>query len=390
MARKQSATIWFQGNPHKEIYFQGHYHDKMYIGNQLVWEKLDESNNKLSMIYDTAYNNEYYAYGRIQERDPSTTNGYKDTYRFAIAKYNFRRRVYEKICHVSNNSFYNNVTGMIAFDEGFIFKINQNSAEFYKFCDKEGTITDLPSDNVEFATAYNYTPASMSGKVFTNKGIIDFKYTVGFVYKDYDGNTLSSIPYKFDDYTTNGYLTTYNGAIYACVYKKRNGYNAYMLEIGTLTVESEDIKFSVLNKKVYTEQPYFLKSTLKYGIVIGFKKVEKQDNGLVYQTGVYMENINLEKVYEIDMNVYLQAILIYGETEDTIISAARLHPGCHVKVKEDGEEIIHDDIRYSSSSDMQPIYILHTDETGKEHLFFSIREIYEDGTIGRASNFIEE
>lgn len=37
---RQSSRIYFQGKDHKDIYFQGHYHDKMYIGSQLVWEKL--------------------------------------------------------------------------------------------------------------------------------------------------------------------------------------------------------------------------------------------------------------------------------------------------------------------------------------------------------------
>lgn len=46
MARKQSSTIWFQGNPHKEIYFHGYYHDKMYLGSQLIWEKLDDEYEK--------------------------------------------------------------------------------------------------------------------------------------------------------------------------------------------------------------------------------------------------------------------------------------------------------------------------------------------------------
>lgn len=46
MARKQSSTIWYQGNPHKEIYFQGHYHDKMYKGSQLIWEKLNDEYEK--------------------------------------------------------------------------------------------------------------------------------------------------------------------------------------------------------------------------------------------------------------------------------------------------------------------------------------------------------
>lgn len=37
---KQSSRIYFQGKDHKDIWFQGNYHVAMYIGNQLVWEKL--------------------------------------------------------------------------------------------------------------------------------------------------------------------------------------------------------------------------------------------------------------------------------------------------------------------------------------------------------------
>ena len=46
MARKQSSTIYYRGNKHKEIYFQGHYHDKMYLGGQLIWEKLNDEYEK--------------------------------------------------------------------------------------------------------------------------------------------------------------------------------------------------------------------------------------------------------------------------------------------------------------------------------------------------------
>ena len=61
MARKQSSTIWYQGNPHKEIYFQGHYHDKMYKGSQLVWEKLSNDSEYFPIITDrTSYDGNTY------------------------------------------------------------------------------------------------------------------------------------------------------------------------------------------------------------------------------------------------------------------------------------------------------------------------------------------
>lgn len=37
----QSARMYFAGNDHKDIYFNGHFHDMMYLGNELVWKKLE-------------------------------------------------------------------------------------------------------------------------------------------------------------------------------------------------------------------------------------------------------------------------------------------------------------------------------------------------------------
>lgn len=71
MARKQSSTIWYQGNPHKEIYFQGHYHDKMYLGGQLIWEKLEDTGKYkwIPYISDFAiYNDETYICAVVEQR----------------------------------------------------------------------------------------------------------------------------------------------------------------------------------------------------------------------------------------------------------------------------------------------------------------------------------
>lgn len=71
MARKQSSVIWWQGNPHKEIYYQGHYHDKMYLGDQLIWEKLEDTGKYkwIPYIFDFAiYNDEAYIYAVVDQR----------------------------------------------------------------------------------------------------------------------------------------------------------------------------------------------------------------------------------------------------------------------------------------------------------------------------------
>lgn len=60
---RQSSRMYFCGKDHKDIYYQGHYHDKMYIGSQLVWEKLNAAlwevfriNNIFNVaVHDTAF-----------------------------------------------------------------------------------------------------------------------------------------------------------------------------------------------------------------------------------------------------------------------------------------------------------------------------------------------
>lgn len=71
---QQSARLYFIGIDHKDIYFNGHYHDKMYLGNNLVWEKLGKNwvwqkidmrqfgFTKSYFVYDIAYGNGIFIY----------------------------------------------------------------------------------------------------------------------------------------------------------------------------------------------------------------------------------------------------------------------------------------------------------------------------------------
>lgn len=54
--QQQSARLYYQGRDHKDIFFQGCYHDKMYVGNQLVWEKYyDEIHDSNIIITNFMY-----------------------------------------------------------------------------------------------------------------------------------------------------------------------------------------------------------------------------------------------------------------------------------------------------------------------------------------------
>ena len=380
MARKQSSKIYFQGKYHNEIYFQGHYHDKMYIGDQLVWEKLAESDNILSVICDSVFNNDYYAYGRIQERD-TETNGYIDTYRVVIAKYDYKRRVFKKICQVNDSIIANNAINIIASDDGFLFEIYKNQITSYKFCDKNGKSTELPSDEIQFMINPNHKTSDRN-KIFTNKGIISFSNGVGFTYKDYDGNTISSLPYKFEDYSTEGGITIYNGELYA--YRSKYSISAGMIYIETGKVifkKEEIIEFNALVNKTYTytwgnrKSARSIKNCKKHGIIVIFTKIG--DTG----SKMTCTNINQETLYD-DIDTRFN---IFGETEDYIIFGASHGSDCILKKGQDGEEIQYENRFYKSGTYYDPIYVLYTDKNGEEHVFNRNLEIYEDGTIDKKS-----
>lgn len=70
MARKQSSTIYYRGNKHKEIYYQGHYHDKMYLGGQLIWEKLKSASLRLAEFYSfIEYKDTIYCFANLRSND---------------------------------------------------------------------------------------------------------------------------------------------------------------------------------------------------------------------------------------------------------------------------------------------------------------------------------
>ena len=103
MARKQSSTIWYQGNTHKEIYFQGHYHDKMYKGSQLIWQKLNDEFEK-DMYYRiqdySIYDGITYFVGYLYNKD----DVFQGTY---IAKFNTEKMCLDMLHKIEAVSAYN-------------------------------------------------------------------------------------------------------------------------------------------------------------------------------------------------------------------------------------------------------------------------------------------
>lgn len=108
MARKQSSTIWFQGNPHKEIYFNGHYHDKMYKGSQLIWQKLNDEYEK-DMYYRiqdySIYDGTTYFVGFLYKDVTGQDDVLQGVY---IAKFNAEKMCLDMIHKIEVVSVYTN------------------------------------------------------------------------------------------------------------------------------------------------------------------------------------------------------------------------------------------------------------------------------------------
>lgn len=66
---KQSSRMWFGGFDHKDIYFDGYYHKQMYLGSNLIWEKLNDDYSFAFLVRaSTAYGTycPIYAKGNIK------------------------------------------------------------------------------------------------------------------------------------------------------------------------------------------------------------------------------------------------------------------------------------------------------------------------------------
>ena len=102
MARKQSSTIYCKGSNHKEIYYGGNYHDKMYLGSQLVWEKLDGAIKWYGKIIDfCVYQNETYV---IIKANPTVSTGTFTNY--YVGKFDRSIAAFVILAEIEGNGIY--------------------------------------------------------------------------------------------------------------------------------------------------------------------------------------------------------------------------------------------------------------------------------------------
>lgn len=216
MARKQSSTIWFQGNPHKEIYFQGHYHDKMYKGSQLIWQKLNDEYEKdvYYTIHDySIYNGITYFVGFLYKKG----DVFQGTY---IAKFNTEKMCLDMLHKIEAVSGYNRYfihackDGLVLIKYDYEFSKenteNQPDVGIAKYPIKQSSVFEKVGQNSfsEETTifmppfvqngAYNKHQFMVFGKDYYVKQIVvydsnDCGYS-SFVKYSYDGEIIKETP----------------------------------------------------------------------------------------------------------------------------------------------------------------------------------------------------
>lgn len=216
MARKQSSTIWYQGNPHKEIYFQGHYHDKMYKGSQLVWEKLKDLSKYIWEVVHTSYsetslpvqrwtsigNDVYVAaiFRKTERYSGSTSTGYY------IGKWIFENQKLKLVKRFS--SIYDKLYSMCATEYGLVVDLRQSDTGNTIFAvikyeiNNNSEIKKINNGDVERETTI-YRELNDEICVLCPDGIIQLSHgglsVVGdpvIVKKDFDGNMVENHTFK--------------------------------------------------------------------------------------------------------------------------------------------------------------------------------------------------
>lgn len=364
MARKQSSIISYNGMNHKEIYFKGHYHDKMYIGEYLVWEKLNDQRTKhFAPALYSVFKNTLYGWGIVQN-DSSQNLGY------ALCYYDYSDLGWKKLCDttVSFNSYI-----MTANDKYVLFRNNDR----YTYLSFDGSVYNLPTNSVSFLGNHN-------GEARTNKGRFaggNFSGGYKIRYLDYSNNVISEIPLE-SGYALQGFSAV-DGVLHGTF--RGNGNNLIKL----LTVE--DDVMSVVSNKVFpisSGYPQFLFSTVRWN---GYNawidgQVRMLDGDFYVNKRAYFNLDNGTPFFTNSDSNTAYEYLIAGGDETRYVLARRISGTTDIEIRKNINEA---NIRvYNPQNyDLRYDVVILNDREGKAHLFWHDQEITDDGHIVNLNDF---
>lgn len=373
MARKQSSIISFGGSNHKEIFFNGHYHDAMYIGSQLVWEKINqkEPNRRFAIVFHGTYKNELYGLGYIMKENYQTVSK-------AICKYNFETLLWEKICNFTASSWNPSrptYPTWAEFGEKGVYVQNGNEIDRAKpyFITYEGQYYDLPNVNITFKSKKNAT----------NNGYIDigFVQNLGYqiVYRNWLSNEIiTAIPFD-NGFSAEGRIT-YNesdGYYYAITYLNS------VYKIVKIKINDDNSLFSELVYQYNRPQTYPLNyyNNIEYDEMKNRVFISGQSNIKFADYRSVIWGIDGVPLFTESENAGSNLYRVSGYNDEKTILYKRIDTYTAYIKKDFFEPAIVVTNRTGGLPDMSNGMTLWTDKDEKEHLFWLNNEINSDGTM---------
>ena len=185
---KQSARLYYQGNDHRDIFFRGNYHDRMYVGDNLVWEKINDKAYFADVSYIYVTGGLWYSSGvyRLSRNNVSRTPHHPTFLDVEIPaetvlynkSYSILDNKNHSYTHITSNytDFQTNLEEVINADiqdiyvlgDDFFIRRYSNNAEILKI-KNEGENISISTQEIEIGKTYTVCSSGHGNYIGINK-----------------------------------------------------------------------------------------------------------------------------------------------------------------------------------------------------------------------------
>lgn len=369
--RKQTSIISFGGMVHNEIYADGHYHDAMYIGSQLVWQKINKvtPNRRFGIVYHGVYKNELYGLGYVMKENYQTIAK-------AICKYNFKEQFWEKVCTFSAswNPTVPSYPAWAEFGENGVYVQNGNEIARARpfFVTYSGQYYDLPTGSIAIKSKRNAT----------NKGYLTVEYVSSLnayqiVYKSFVSNTIIKAIPSADGF--DYYDMTYSEAedCYYAITRQGSSSKVLRIRIG----ENDSLLSHVMYEYSATSYPLKTFNRIKYDEIKQRVMLEGSTMLNYADSRSTIFAIDGTPLYTSSSNEGSKLYVVSGYNDSKTILYRNVDTYTANIKRDFSEPAIVVSNRTAGLPDMSTGMTLWTDEEDVEHLYWLNYEINSDGTM---------
>ena len=275
---KQSARLYYKGKDHKDIYYKGHYHVKMYKGDQLIWEKIKQSEwKKIDRDLLITFLMTYFKTSTYTK--PTMVIGYGGAVEFSFkvkGAQDSELRYYDQTIRVKYKKSLNRFVGSGVSGQ----KTLPDSSEIIG-AEKTYLDTEI-SDNYTYLAVS--TPIIDTKRIFIHHQPYVYEYDSDIRYVNEKGQYIYSNKFYADE---GRYLSSDSGIAFSkegqlFVYSKKGGNSNYLgYQPLKISYKAEHAGTGLLNEKVYTLDTVFQpmeESACYYGDCIYYIS-----NGVMYK-----------------------------------------------------------------------------------------------------------